>query len=64
MIVPYVIARKMNNKEYYMENIDHENNATWITNKYAALSFEHPGKLAEFIKREFPNKDYYISRIY
>jgi len=59
----YVIARNMNGKEYYLENIDHNDNATWIRNKYSALKFDHPEKLKSFIQREFPNKHYYVSQI-
>ena len=61
--MPYVIARKVNNKEYFMENIDHNNRAVWIQRKHDALQFDHPEKLKDFIHREFPNKDYYVSPI-
>lgn len=57
----YVIARRVNGREYYMENIDHNDHAVWIQNKHYALQFEHPKKLEEFIQREFPNKGYYVS---
>ena len=60
----YVIARKMNGREFYLENIDHENKATWIKDKYYALQFEHPKKLEEFIEREFPKKGYYVSPLH
>jgi len=59
----YVIAQKVNGVEYYLENIDHTDKAVWIRDKRYALSFEHPQKLEDFIKREFPNKPYYISPI-
>lgn len=59
--MPYVIAQKVNGREYYLENIDHNNHATWIRNKQYALQFEHSTKLEQFIKREFPNKNYYVS---
>ena len=57
----YVIARQMNGCEFYLENIDHNNHATWIKDNHYALKFEHPIKLKEFIEREFPNKGYYVS---
>lgn len=56
----YVITRNTNGREYYLENIYHDK-VVWITNKEQALSFGHEGKLKDFISKEFPGKDYYVS---
>lgn len=59
----YVITRKMNSREFYLENIDHDNHATWIKDKHYALRFGHAKRLEDFIQREFPNKGYYVTSI-
>lgn len=57
----YVITRKMNGREYYLENLDSEDKATWVTNKKNALQFEHEYQLREFVADTFPGKDYYVT---
>lgn len=57
----YTITRRINNKEYYLENLDSNNKATWILDKKGALHFEHKTQLEEFISDFFPGKDYYVT---
>lgn len=55
----YVITRKVNEREYYLENIYSDSKVVWITDCARAMTFDHPDKLKAFIAREFPGKDYY-----
>lgn len=59
----FVITRKINNKEYYLENIHHDK-VVWTTDRHNALEFHNKRKLEYFISKEFPGKDYYASRVY
>ncbi len=55
----YAITRKLNNKEYFLENIYSDDKIIWITDNKQALLFEKEKELKEFIANEFPGKDYY-----
>lgn len=57
----YIITRQVNGKEFYLENI-YDNHVLWVTNKTEALSFDDEARLRQFIKREFPNRNYYTTR--
>ena len=59
----FVVTRKTNNKEYYMENMYSDDKVIWVTDKKQALMFENENLLIQFIKNEFPGRDYYITKI-
>lgn len=54
----YVITRRMNGRDYYLENIYSDNKIVWITNPKDAITFESEKFIEEFINREFPNKGF------
>jgi hypothetical protein len=54
----YAITRKVNNKEFYLENM-YDDKVIWITDKTQALTFKSKNDLTEMIRNEFPGKDYY-----
>lgn len=59
----FVVTRKTNNKEYFMENIYSDDKVIWVTDKRQALQFQNESLLVQFIKTEFPGKDYYVTRV-
>lgn len=58
----YLITRKMNNREYFLEDIDRSGRAIWITKKEASFRFDHQWELEQFVKDTFPGKKYYATQ--
>lgn len=58
----YLITRKMNGHEYFLEDIEKDNRVIWCSTKKKAFRFDNEWDIKQFIKDTFPGRDYYITK--